>query len=226
MTNTAFLIPGPDPWRCFGCQDDLLAKVATMEHFVGCTPHSVEVEQVFPWPMTDLQHSAWTNTGHQEPSMRTPQGNCVPHPYTALRTIQHSQVLPQVANIIARDSHRRARYHVSADPSTLAGGLSLQQLHCAPSFEQRYIQTPSLASRHFAQMPVMPPYIHPSSTPPPPPTNPYPEEKRNSATSNSHHQDVTFHSLKSSQATKPGPTTKPDANIGTAQLAGYEPSLR
>ena len=174
--------------------------------------------------MTDFQHSAWTNTSHQEPTVRTPQGNYVPHWYTSLRTTPHS-VISQVANIIVKDGHRRIRHHVSPDPSTL-GGLSSQQLHCAPSFEQRHIQTPSLASRHFDQVPVIPPYIHPSSSPPPPPTNPYPGEKRNRATSNSYHQGVTLQSLKSSQATKPGPTTKPDVNIGTAQLAGYEPSQR
>ena len=225
MKNTVFLMPRPDPWRCLGFQDDLLAKVAKTEHFVDCPLHSVEAEKIFLSPMTDFQHSAWTNTSHQEPTVRTPQGNYVPHSYSPLRTIQHSQVLPQVTNIIAKDGHRGTRHHVSADPSKL-GGLPSQQLHCAPPFRQQYIPTPAPPNQHFAQAPFMPPYILPPSAPLLPPTILHLEAKRNRATSNSHHQGVPSHSLKSSQATQPGPITKPDANIGTAQIAGYEPSLR
>jgi len=224
LRNTTFLLPEPNPWSCFGFQYNLTTNVATVEHFIGRTYQPVEAKQAFPLPKIDFQQSPSMTTGHGKPTLPASQGSYVPYACTP-RATQHSQVLPHVATTIANEHHRNRR-QVSADTSTLAGGPSSQQPHYAPSFGQQYIPTPAPPNQHFAQAPAMPPYILPPSIPSLPPTIQHPEAKWNRATSNSHYQGVMSQNSKSSQATQPGHTTKPDTNADTAQLAGYEPSLR
>jgi len=220
-SNAAFLLPELDPWSCFDFQDNLTTNVASVEYTIGCTYHPVEAKQVNPLPKIDFQCSPSMNTSHGKPTLHASQGSCVPY----ARAIQHSQVLPQVVTTIA-NGHHRNRSHVSSDTSTLAGGPSSQQPRCTPSFGKQYIPTPAPPNQHFVQGPVIPPYILPPSAPSLPPTITLPGAKWNRATSNSHHQSVTVQNSESSQATQPGHTTKPGANADTAQLAGYEPSLR
>jgi len=220
-TSAAFKIQlhDPDPWSCFGFQDDLPLKVATNDYFKVSPCRPGEAMRFFPSTMADFKQSPSMNTSNQDPTVRTSQGHHVSYPdlYNPPRAIRHSQVLPQAVIPIANTGHHEIRQHISANLNTLVGALS---------FVEPYTQTSAPPDRQFTQATVIPPYIQPSSAPPLPPTIMYPRVKQNQVISNSHNQGVTSQSLKSSQATQPGVTTKSDAHVGTAQLAGYEPSMR
>jgi len=229
-TSAAFKIQlhDPDPWSCFGFQDDLPLEVATNGYLKVSPCRPGEAMRFFPSTMADFQQSPSMNTSHQEPTVRTSQGHHVPCPdlYNPPRAIRHSQVLPQAVIPIANNGHHEIRQHVSANLNTLVGAPSSQYSDSAPSLVHQYIQTSAPPNRRFSQAAVIPPYLQPSSAPPLPPTILYSRAKRNEATATSHHQDVTVPSFKSSQATQPGLTTKSDTYVGTAQIAGYEPSMR
>jgi len=223
-TSTAFKfqLHNFDPWSF---QDGLPLEVVANDHFKDSPCRPGEVMQVFPLTMTDFQQSPFTNTDHQEPIVCASEGQypLYTYPSTPPRAIHHSQTIPQAVDVIANDGYHETQQHVS---DRLAGTPSSQHPDFVPLFGQPYIQTPPPPNRQFAQTPIIPPYVHPTSALPLPPILPYPRAKGNIATSKSHHQGVTLQSFKSSQAIQPGLTTKSDAYVGTAQIVGYKPSMR
>jgi len=220
-TSTAFKLQlyNLDPWSF---QDGLPLEIVANDRFKDSPCRPGEAMQFFP--LTDFQQSPFTNTSHQELVVCASESQYSPHPYpsTPPRAIQYWQAIPQTVNAIANDGNHETRQQVSADPDTLAGTPSSQHPDFVPLFGRQYIQTLPPPNRQFAQTPIIPPYIHPTSALP----LSYPRAKRNIATSNSYHQGVTLQSFESSQAIQPGLTTKSDVYIGTAQVAGYEPSMR
>jgi len=218
----------PDPWSCFGFQDGLQLEVATNVNFKGSPSHPGTAMQSFQPTMTDFQQSPSMNISHQEPVVHGSQGHHVSYPdlYNPPRAIRHWQVLPKAVIPIANNGHHEIRQHVSANLNILVGAPPSQHSDSAPSFVRQYTQTSAPPDRQFTQATIIPPYIQPSLAPPLPPTITYPRVKQNQVISNSHHQGVTSQSFKSSQATQPGLTTKSDVYVGTAQVAGYEPSMR